>query len=342
MGDPIIHVKELTKIYDRSQKAVDNISFDVAAGEIFGFLGPNGAGKTSTIMILITISKPTAGTASICGYDVVKNPMEVRNCIGYVSQDVAVDDQLTGRENLMLQGHFYHLPSSLLKQRVEEVLNMVDLTERADDSVYTYSGGMRKRLDIAEGLLHRPRILFLDEPTLGLDIQTRHKIWDYIRMLRREFKVTIFLTSHYMDEADVLCDRVAIIDRGRINVVDNPNSLKSQVGGDMITLKFTQNTAGLAETAINHIKELPTVGSVTHEAGVYNIIAKNGDMTIPKIFNIVQRLGAPIEAITLKRPSLDDVFLRYTGRALREEESNQGAALSERVRMMRIRGGGLR
>jgi len=341
--NPIIQVKGLTKVYNGSLKAVDNVSFDVGAGEIFGFLGPNGAGKTSTIMMLITLSKPTAGRAIVCGYDIVKNAMAVRNCMGYVSQDVAVDDQLTGLENLMLQGQLYHLPRSLLKQRSKEVLSMVALTERGEDLVSTYSGGMRKRLDIAEGLLHRPQILFLDEPTLGLDIQTRHKIWDYIRKLRSESKMTIFLTTHYMDEADELCDRIAIIDQGKIKVIDSPNSLKSNMGGDIITLQLKQKTSNQAELILQQLKELSKVKSVTQTGeGTYTIIAQDGDTAIPKICKTVDRLGGSMGSITLKRPSLDDVFLTYTGRALREEESSRAAGLSERVRMMRVRGGGSR
>jgi len=339
MSVPIIHVEGLTKIYNASLKAADKISFDIETGEIFGLLGPNGAGKTTTILMLITLLKPTAGRASICGHDVTENPIEVRHCIGYVSQDVAVDDQLTGRENLMLQGHFYHMPRSLLKQRVEEVLSMVDLTERCDDLVSTYSGGMRKRLDIAEGLIHRPRILFLDEPTLGLDIQTRHKIWEYIRKLRSEVKMTIFLTTHYMDEADELCDRVAILDQGMVKVTGNPSSLKSKMGGDVITLKLAKKSSQV-ELVIQQLKELPSVGSVKQTGETYSIISQNGETAIPKICKIVDRLGGSLDAITLKRPSLDDVFLAYTGRALRAEESSHDAGLSERVRMMRIRSGG--
>ncbi|MFH1328513.1 MAG: ATP-binding cassette domain-containing protein [Candidatus Bathyarchaeota archaeon] len=336
MSNSIIHVEGLTKVYSGNLKAIDNVSFDVEEGEIFGFLGPNGAGKTSTIMVLITLSKPTEGRASVCGYDVVKRSTEVRNCIGYVSQDVAVDDQLTGRENIMLQGRFYHMPGSLLKQRVKEVLDMVNLSERADDLVYKYSGGMRKRLDIAEGLIHRPRILFLDEPTLGLDIQTRHKIWEYISTLN-EAGMTIFLTTHYMDEADELCDRVAIIDEGQIRVVDSTENLKNSLGGDVITLKFKSEDP--AESIINLIKKLPTVKSVVPTADTYNIIAQNGDTTIPQIFKVIERSGALIEAISLKRPSLDDVFLEHTGRALREEIGSRESALSDRVRMMRLKGG---
>jgi ABC-2 type transport system ATP-binding protein len=339
--NPIIHVDGLTKKYN-GNLATDNVHFDVETGEIFGFLGPNGAGKTTTIMMLITLSRPTAGIASVCSHNIVKDSMAVRSCIGYVSQDVAVDDQLTGRENLLLQGRFYHLPKGLLNQRVEEVLSMVDLSERADDLVYAYSGGMRKRLDIAEGLIHRPQILFLDEPTLGLDIQTRHKIWEYIRKLRSEYNMTIFLTTHYMDEADELCDRVAIIDQGRIKVIDTPSSLKSKMGGDIITLKLNQKPSEQTELVTQKIKELPMVQSVTWTGGSFNIIAQDGDMAIPKICKLIDKLDGSIDSITLKRPSLDDVFLEYTGRALRDEESSREAGLSERVRMMRVRSGGLR
>ena len=332
----IIKAENLTKIYAGQLKAVDSISFDVEEGEIYGFLGPNGAGKTTTILVLITLLKPTGGKATLCGYDVTKEPAKVRSCIGYVSQDTAVDENLTGRENLLLQGRFYHLPKDALKSRMDEVLEMVDLKDRADDLVSTYSGGMRKRLDIAEGLIHRPKILFVDEPTLGLDIPTRHKIWEYIQRLRKESNVTVFLTTHYMDEADALCDRISIIDYGKIKVIGKPNELKNQIGGDIITLKFSEQN-GRTEEAIAKIKALPFVESITPVASSYTIVVKNGETAVPKIFEATNSAEAKIEAISLKRPTLDDVFLAYTGRALREEEGSKDEIMQERMRLRRAR-----
>jgi ABC-2 type transport system ATP-binding protein len=333
----IIKTENLTKIYAGGIKAVDDVSFEVEEGEIFGFLGPNGAGKTSTILILITLSKPTSGKVTICGYDVVKNPNQVRKSIGYVSQDIAVDEDLTGRENLLLQGRFYHLPKDVLEERIKEVLEMVELSDRAKSMVDTYSGGMRKRLDIAAGLIHRPKILFLDEPTLGLDIQTRHKIWEYIQKLRKEANMTIFLTTHYMDEADALCDRVAIIDYGKIKAIGKPSELKGQIGGDIITVKFAKSAKDLLESVLEKIKKLQFVENIIQARDYYNIIAKNGDTTIPKIFGVANENGVTVESISLKRPSLDDVFLTYTGRALREEETTSEAFMRQRMAMRRAR-----
>jgi ABC-2 type transport system ATP-binding protein len=337
MPSPIIKTENLTKIYSGNIKAVDNVSFEVEEEEIYGFLGPNGAGKTTTILMLITLLKPTSGKATVCGFDVAKEQAKVRACIGYVSQDTAVDESLTGRENLLLQGRFYHLPKEILEKRINEVLEMVDLTDRANSIVSTYSGGMRKRLDIAEGLIHRPRVLFVDEPTLGLDIQTRHKIWEYVQRLREEAHMTIFLTTHYMDEADKLCDRVGIIDYGQIKVVGEPNELKSQIGGDIITLKFKNETNSYANQALEEIKKLSSIENIAPTKESYNVVAKDGETTIPKIFEVANKEGVMIESISLKRPSLDDVFMAYTGRELREETGSKEDLMKERIRMRRAR-----
>lgn len=337
MPSSIIKTENLTKVYSGNIKAVDNISFEVEEEEIYGFLGPNGAGKTTTILILITLLKPTSGKATVCGFDVAKEQAKVRACIGYVSQDTAVDESLTGRENLLLQGRFYHLPKEILEKHINEVLEMVDLTDRANSIVSTYSGGMRKRLDIAEGLIHRPRVLFVDEPTLGLDIQTRHKIWEYVQRLREEAHMTIFLTTHYMDEADKLCDRVGIIDYGQIKVVGEPNELKSQIGGDIITLKFKNETNSYTNQALEEIKNLSSIENVAPTKDSYNVVAKDGETTVPKIFEVASKVGATIESISLKRPSLDDVFMAYTGRELREETGSKEDLMKERIRMRRAR-----
>jgi ABC-2 type transport system ATP-binding protein len=385
-----IEAKNLTKVFPGGLKAVDNVSFDINEGEIFGFLGPNGAGKTTTIMMLITLTNPTSGTATICGHDIREERDAVRNCIGYVSQDTAVDDQLTGRENIMLQGRFYHVPKDVLQERVDEVLKLLELSDRDNDKVETYSGGMRKRLDIAEGLIHRPEVLFLDEPTLGLDIQTREKIHEYIRLLQEEKKMTIFITTHYMDEADKLCDRVAIIDHGQIKAMDNPEKLKSDLGGEIVTLKIAPESKDKVQQTIAEIKKQPFVQNIIEtqnapqmspeqlakiaemmkkgggmpkgspaEPGaeamkswmatqsakkssingdnVYNIVVKEGATAIPQIFKVAALTGATIESISTKRPSLDDVFLSFTGRALREEEGSRIEHIMQTMRMRRAR-----
>jgi len=229
----IIEAQGLTKIYPGGILAVDQVSFSVFEGEIFGFLGPNGAGKSTTIALLTTLLSPTSGTATINGIDIIRHAYQARLELGFVSQDLAVEDALTGYDNLRLQAGYNHLSRQEARERIDEVLTMVDLTARAKDKVETYSGGMRKRLDIACGLIHRPRILFLDEPTLGLDIQTRREIWKYVNTLRVENKMTIFLTTHYMDEADSLCDRIAIIDRGVIKTLDTPTALKDAIRGEV-------------------------------------------------------------------------------------------------------------
>jgi len=386
MSNAII-AKNLVKVYPGGLKAVDNVSFDIQAGEIFGFLGPNGAGKTTTIMMLITLTNPTEGTATICGHDIRTERDAVRSCIGYVSQDVAVDDQLTGRENIELQGRFYHLPKDAIKERSDEVLEMLDLTDRAQDKVETYSGGMRKRLDIAEGLIHRPEVLFLDEPTLGLDIQTREKIHEYIRRLQEEKLMTISITTHYMEEADKLCDRVAIIDHGQIKAIDNPETLKGGVGGDVVTLKIATESKDKIKETLAQIKkqsffenimetkagapEIPPqaaemmakmkgkggdatamLGKMGPEAlqamqsakksgangdNVFNLVVKDGATAVPQIFKIAENTGATIASISVKRPSLDDVFLAYTGRALREEEGSRMEHMMQTMRMRRAR-----
>ena len=230
-----IETKSLTKSFG-DVTAVDDISFSVEKGEIFGFLGPNGAGKSTTIMILTTLLKPTSGQALISGFDVMTNAKQVRENIGYVQQETTVDEYLTGRENLLLQAKLNHIPKNEINKRIDEVLDLIELSDKQNEAVVTYSGGMRKRLDIAGGLLHRPKVLFLDEPTVGLDIQTRRKIWQYIKKIHDEFEMTIFLTTHYMEEADQLCDRIGIIDDGKIQVIDSPENMKKAMGNEVISI----------------------------------------------------------------------------------------------------------
>ena len=233
-----VETQSLSKIYSNGLKAVDEISIKIEHGEIFGFLGPNGAGKSTTIMILTTLLKPTSGKAYVAGFDVVTQAKNVRQNIGYVQQDSTVDEYLTGRENLELQAKLNHIPRDTMEKRINDILEVVELADRQRESVVTYSGGMRKRLDIAGGLLHRPKVLFLDEPTLGLDIQTRYKIWDYIKKIHNEFSISIFLTTHYMEEADKLCDNISIIDHGKIKVTGSPNNLKSSLGNEVVIFEM--------------------------------------------------------------------------------------------------------
>ena len=327
----IIEVSDLKKVYPNGVVAVDGVTFSVDEGEIFGFLGPNGAGKSTTISMLITLTAPTSGLARVAGMDVRRHPMQARLAIGYVSQDLAVDDSLTGYENLRLQAGFYHLSRAQVQQRIGEVLKMVELTDRANDLAETYSGGMRKRLDIACGLIHRPRLLFLDEPTLGLDIQTRREIWRYVNHLRSEINMTIFLTTHYMDEADALCDRIAIIDHGQIKAMDTPAALKNTLGGDRVDFRFEAGTPAEMEEALAVVRALPFVSqSGANEEGGYRAVVSNGEAAVPRIFEALAEQPVRIGAISLKRPSLDDVFLHFTGRELRESGGGKDEAFRAR------------
>ncbi len=337
-GEAIIDVRNLSKIYRGGVKAVDNVSFTVKKGEIFGFLGPNGAGKTTTITVLITLLSPTSGQAIVAGYDVAKEPDEVRTRIGYVSQDIAVDEALTGWENLELQGHLYHLDREEVAERGLEVLDMVDLADRAGSLVSTYSGGMRKRLDIAEGLIHRPSILFLDEPTLGLDIQTRTRIWEYIRTLRDREGITVFMTTHYMEEADRLCDRVAIIDHGNIVAQGTPAELKTGLGGDLLTLEIEGKPATAEDEEFRSFLEgLPGVVKVSATKDErWRLVVVSGEETAPRVLAAVAKAGHPVRSLAMKKPSLDDVFLHYTGRALREDEGG-GDFMRRRIGLRRAR-----
>lgn len=338
----IIRTDDLTKIYRGGTLAVDHINFQVNPGEIFGFLGPNGAGKSTTIMMLTTLIRPTSGTARVCGFDIRTSPHKVRYQLGYVSQDVAVDDNLTGRENLVLQGKLYHLPNEVLRRRIDEVLGMVELSNHADKLVSTYSGGMRKRLDIAAGLIHTPRLLFLDEPTLGLDIQTRARIWEYIRWLRDEHNITIFLTTHYMEEADRLCDRVAIIDMGRIAALDSPSALKASLGGDVVTLRI-DGKAVLNGELLEKLGSLPFVRSTQTSgdgagdaAQSVHLTVEEGEKVAPRLLDFLAEQGVRVESMSLKRPSLDDVFMCYTGRELRQDQGSDGFwRMAMAVRRMR-------
>ena len=298
-----IKVDSLSKNFEKF-KAVDNISFQIEEGEIFGFLGPNGAGKSTTMMILTTLLKPTSGNASVQGFDVVTQAKKVRENIGYVQQEIGVDEYLTGRENLVFQSRISQMPKDLVESRIDEVISLVELEEKQNEAAITYSGGMRKRLDIACGLIHRPKVLFLDEPTVGLDIQTRRKIWEYIRKIHKEFEMTLFVSTHYMEEADKLCDRVGIIDYGKIQVIDTPEIMKNAMGNDMISFSLIDGIAKQDEL-INKIKQIEFVNQVTRKQGEITIKSSQCSEVIPKIFQTATEMGIEIDSLSLNKPTLD-------------------------------------
>jgi ABC-2 type transport system ATP-binding protein len=297
--------------------AVKGITFNVEQGEIFGFLGPNGAGKTTTINILCTLLRPTAGRATINGYDVVTQPNAVRQSIGMIFQDPSLDDRLTGRENMNFHAMLYDVPGEVFKKRAEELLAMVDLTDKANEVIRNYSGGMKRRLEIARGLLHHPKVLFLDEPTLGLDPQTRRYIWDYLSKLRDQEGVTMFMTTHYMDEAEN-CNRIAIIDHGEIVALDTPEALKGLVGGDIVTVRTPDS-----QQAAEKLKAMHNVESRLGPDGQLIIEIAQGDQFIPQMMMTLTNSGTPVtvQSVNLRRPTLEDVFIKLTGHAIREQEA---------------------
>ena len=313
---PIISVQNLKKYYS-DVKAVDDVSFDVKEGEVFGFLGPNGAGKTTTIKMLVTLLRPTEGTAIVAGEDIVKNPDKVRNSIGIVFQEPALDDRLTGKENLDFHARMYGMKKDDRESRMKEVLKLVDLEDKADNLIKTYSGGMKRRLEIARGLMHHPKILFLDEPTIGLDPQTRRSIWEYVKNLNEKENITIFITTHYMEEADFLCSKVAIIDRGKILVIDEPSKLKSKLGSDIITLGCSDT-----ETCYDFLKNEQWVESIKMNGPTITIGTKEAEKKLPSILRLAERSNIEVNSIDVRKPTLEDVFLHYTGRKIRDEEAN--------------------
>ena len=315
--------------------AVDDISLKVKEGEIFGFLGPNGAGKSTTMMILTTLLKPTKGSALVAGYDVVSQAKQVRQNIGYVQQEISVDEYLTGRENLILQARLNHIPKHLVDTRIDEILDLIELSEKQNMSVNTYSGGMRKRLDIAGGLLHRPKVLILDEPTVGLDIQTRRKIWEYIKKIHDEFEMTIFLSTHYMEEADKLCDRIGIIDYGKIQVIDAPQTMKNALGNEVITFTINHNEEKKLNL-IAKIKEIEFVKEISTNQNGITVFSSKGTEVIPLIFQLSSNMEIKINSISLTQPTLDDVFISYTGRDLRDDTNNFNKR-REHAKMKRLR-----
>jgi ABC-2 type transport system ATP-binding protein len=309
----IIETENLTKTFD-GFTAVDHIKFSVKKGEVFGFLGPNGAGKTTTIKMLTTLLYPTEGTASIAGFDILKQRASVRENIGVVFQEPALDTELSGRENLDFHARMYGLSPETRKKRITQVLTLVDLIERKDVLVKYYSGGMKRRLEIARGLMHSPTVLFLDEPTLGLDAQTRRAIWEYIKKLNKDENTTIFLTTHYMDEADFLCNHIGIIDRGKILVMDTVDALKKSVGHDVITLMCSD-----MEKLQMRLQQESWVSIATPHASFLTLGVERGEEKIPVIFDIARTIDVSITSIDVRKPTLDDVFLYYTGRSMREQ-----------------------
>ncbi len=325
-----IEVKNLTKKFN-GLKAVDDISFHVKEGEIFGLLGPNGAGKTTTIKILSTLTKPTNGEAVVWGFDVLRQKEEVRNSIGIVFQEPALDNRLTGYENLDFHARLYGLDRKTRQERIEEVLGMVELKEKANIIVRDYSGGMQRRLEIARGLMHYPKVLFLDEPTLGLDVQTRRRIWEYILKLNQKEKVTIILTTHYMEEADFLCQRVAIIDFGKIIVQDTPLNLKNILGGDIISVEVIS-----PQNAFPVFEKLPWVKKISQHNETISLNCEQGEQKIPLLMKIDQKnLGFEIKSVSLRKPTLEDVFLYFTGKPIRETEASQAEKNKMRARRFR-------
>jgi ABC-2 type transport system ATP-binding protein len=325
-----IEVVDLTKSYG-AVEAVRGVSFTVPRGEVFGFLGPNGAGKSTTINMLCTLVAPTSGTARVSGFDVVAERDDVRRHIGLVFQDPTLDGYLTAAQNLRLHAELYGIDPPAIPDRLRQMLDMVDLADRADQPVMTFSGGMRRRLEIARGLLHSPRVLFLDEPTIGLDPQTRASIWRYIRALQESEGTTIFMTTHYMDEAE-FCDRLAIMDRGEIVVLDTPDALKAAVGADRVALRTADDQA-----AVGALRERFGVDAAIAEDAVTFHVA-DGEAFVPRLF---AELDLAIASVSVSRPTLDDVFLQHTGTTIRDAESGEGAA-GERRAMMRAFAGARR
>ncbi len=328
----VVKVENLSKTFGQL-KAVDNVSFEVMEGEIFGFLGPNGAGKSTTINMLTTMIRPTSGKAIVCGYDVHSHANDVRRNVGVVPQEYTADEDMTGLQNILLCADLYGLPRGDSKPHAWDLLRLVELQDAAQRKVRTYSGGMRRRLELACGLINYPRLLFLDEPTLGLDVQTRTAVWNYIRMLKEQYKMTLFLTTHYLEEADSLCDRIAIIDHGHIVAIGSPDDLKASVGGDIMVVGVSEAEPDIS----SEIAKLKLVKEVKKSGADYRIKAEMGEEASPQIMEVVRSQGLHVTKISLTKPTLDEVYLEFTGRTLREEEVNRMQMFSQRVTMSRAR-----
>ena len=312
-----IETHQLTKMYN-SLKAVDTLDIAVESGEVFGLLGPNGAGKTTALSMLCTILKPTSGTATVNGFDIVREANRVRKSIGIVFQDPSVDDRLTARENLYMHANLYGVSASEQKERITRILKLVELEDRADDLLRTYSGGMRRRLELGRGLIHYPKVLFLDEPTVGLDPQTRDHIWKYIKELKESHDITVVLTTHYMDEADRLSDRIAIMDHGKIVVLDSPQNLKETLEGDVITVR-ANNIEALAEL----VSKWLGFNKARIVDGALEITVRGGKAAMPRIMEIASQNNIYVESLVSREPNLEDVFLHYTGRTIRQDTTRE-------------------
>ncbi len=324
-----VQVQELTKDFD-GLRAVDTVSFGIESGRIFGLLGPNGAGKSTTLAMLSTVLRPTAGAAWVNGFDIRTQPHDVRRSIGIVFQDQSLDEELTAYENMDMHGRLYHVPRHLRRPKIGELMELVGLADRATDLVKTFSGGMRRRLEIARGLLHEPKVLFLDEPTLGLDPQTRNHLWTYIAALNRDKQITIIVTTHYMEEADRLCHEVAIIDHGRIVASDTPTALKRQIGGDVVAIETTDN-----ERVLPRLRALPAVKVVEVRDGVVSVTLDQAERHIGALVTLASESGVEVTSLTVHKPTLEDVFLHFTGRRIREEEATGKVRMRMALRLWR-------
>jgi ABC-2 type transport system ATP-binding protein len=329
MSDSQIIVQDLTKVYPRV-KAVDKVSFTVEKGEIFGLLGPNGAGKTTIIRLLLTLIKPTEGQINIMGINARTHPDKVRQSSGYVPQDVSVDGELTGYENMLMYSKLYNIPRQGRKAAIEEILGYLDMQDRAGDMASTYSGGMMRRLEIAQALVNRPKMLFLDEPSIGLDPGAKRIIWDLIKNLRKEFGTVVFINTHDMNEADNLCDRIGIMDKGKLVIIGQPSQLKASVGGDVLTI--TSKTPGLVEG----IKKLGYTTITEVPNGQIDLLVENGERLIPQLVESLHADGIEVEAMSLKKPTLDEVFLKYTGARIEAGESSWSEARRTRRTFRRM------
>lgn len=330
--EAIVKVEGLSKSFG-SLKAVDGVTFDIKEGEIFGFLGPNGAGKTTTISVLTTLLTASGGKAVVDGLDIHKHPNEVRRRVGVVPQEYTADEDLTGLQNILLCADLYGIPRSDSKPHAMELLRLVELEDAADRKVSTYSGGMRRRLELASGLINYPKLLFLDEPTLGLDVQTRTAVWNYIRMLKEEYRMTLFLTTHYLEEADSLCDRIAIIDHGHIVRIGTPTELKASIGGDVIVVGVAESDPDISDD----IRKLSLVKDVKKSDHEYRIKSEVGEESSIQIIDLLRSKGLQVTKISLTKPTLDEAYLEFTGHGIREEEASKMDAFKHRVTLMRAR-----
>ncbi|MDD5127588.1 MAG: ATP-binding cassette domain-containing protein [Dehalococcoidales bacterium] len=334
MPEEIIRAEGLSRYFGKAVLAVDNVSFGVFQGEIFGFLGPNGAGKTTTINMLTTVLKPTTGSARICGFNVLKQAREVRSCISVVPQEYTADEDLTGYENIMLCASLYSIPKNVAKQRADELLHLLALESASGRRVETYSGGMRRRLELASGLINRPHVLFLDEPTLGLDMQTRAAVWGYIRLLKEQYGMTLFMTTHYLEEADSLCDRVGIIDRGKLIKLGSPAELRAALGGDVMEIEIEDKGTDISEM----LSELPKVQVVGKDGNKYRLKLTDGEEVAVEVIGSIHNHGHKVLRMSLTKPTLGDAYLELTGREMRDEQEGADQSWKRRLTMRRARG----